>query len=432
MYSQCPECHARFRVTAAALRAANGTVRCGRCGSAFNALTWLSDDVPPPVSGEGIAPAAALDVGATGATAATELTYSAEDLDQAFLDSGDWSAADVSDAAAAASPGDGAPAYGAEPPVVVNDTEPVEDITLEGEKISIESLGDLGIELEDDEPEHDLDSTDEFAILEDVPESMYPGTDEDEPARVPAPITEAVIQPRSPAAPPAEAPTAPAAPAFDTPPKARSTRSFAGDANVPAPESMRADTMDDLRWRPQSVPAEPEAGRGGRAVAWGLGCAALALAFAAQLIHHDRQDLARDPRFGPTVTGLYERLGIPLSPDWDVGAFELRQWGNGGLPDATGRLTVRASLKNTAAFAQPHPVLRLEFDDRYGEAVASRDIRPAEYLKNSAEATRMLPPGASANVELVIVEPDSESVGYQLDVCLPESATVLRCARGPG
>ncbi|HET9693631.1 MAG TPA: MJ0042-type zinc finger domain-containing protein, partial [Steroidobacteraceae bacterium] len=46
MYSQCPECLTRFRVTAAALRAAQGTVRCGRCGSAFDALQRLTDTVP--------------------------------------------------------------------------------------------------------------------------------------------------------------------------------------------------------------------------------------------------------------------------------------------------------------------------------------------------------------------------------------------------
>ena len=46
MYTQCPDCQTRFRVTADALRAAHGTVRCGRCGSAFDALVRLSDTLP--------------------------------------------------------------------------------------------------------------------------------------------------------------------------------------------------------------------------------------------------------------------------------------------------------------------------------------------------------------------------------------------------
>src|SRR5829696_1117766 len=53
MYSQCPECQARFRVTAEVLRTAHGTVRCGRCGSAFDALARLTDSLsePPTVAG---------------------------------------------------------------------------------------------------------------------------------------------------------------------------------------------------------------------------------------------------------------------------------------------------------------------------------------------------------------------------------------------
>jgi len=53
MYTQCPECGTAFRVTAEVLRKAAGKVRCGGCGSAFNALDFLSEQKPvtpvPPV-----------------------------------------------------------------------------------------------------------------------------------------------------------------------------------------------------------------------------------------------------------------------------------------------------------------------------------------------------------------------------------------------
>jgi predicted Zn finger-like uncharacterized protein len=53
MYTQCPECGTAFRVTAEVLRQAAGKVRCGGCGSAFNALDFLSEQrpvapTPPP------------------------------------------------------------------------------------------------------------------------------------------------------------------------------------------------------------------------------------------------------------------------------------------------------------------------------------------------------------------------------------------------
>ena len=46
MYTQCPECSTAFRVTADVLRQAAGKVRCGGCGNAFNALAFLSEEMP--------------------------------------------------------------------------------------------------------------------------------------------------------------------------------------------------------------------------------------------------------------------------------------------------------------------------------------------------------------------------------------------------
>jgi len=46
MYTQCPDCEVAFKVTAEALKQAAGRVRCGGCGNAFNALSYLSENMP--------------------------------------------------------------------------------------------------------------------------------------------------------------------------------------------------------------------------------------------------------------------------------------------------------------------------------------------------------------------------------------------------
>ncbi len=46
MYTQCPECHVAFRVTANILQQAAGNVRCGNCSTAFSAITYLSETMP--------------------------------------------------------------------------------------------------------------------------------------------------------------------------------------------------------------------------------------------------------------------------------------------------------------------------------------------------------------------------------------------------
>lgn len=50
MYTQCPECDVAFRVSADVLKQAAGKVRCGGCGIAFNALSYLSEEMPVAVT----------------------------------------------------------------------------------------------------------------------------------------------------------------------------------------------------------------------------------------------------------------------------------------------------------------------------------------------------------------------------------------------
>ena len=117
--------------------------------------------------------------------------------------------------------------------------------------------------------------------------------------------------------------------------------------------------------------------------AWGVGALVLALLLTVQLAHHNRLQLARGATVGPALRAVYSSLGMPLPPNWNLAAFELRQWGaNESAPSSAGTMTVRASVKNGAAFAQPMPLLRLELEDRFGGTVARRDFQPAEYLKD--------------------------------------------------
>ncbi|MCM2312635.1 MAG: DUF3426 domain-containing protein [Steroidobacteraceae bacterium] len=403
-------------MTAAMLRAAHGTVRCGRCGSAFDALERLSDTIPPVTpESQPIALVAADLAAVPEPTAGGEYHFSAEDLERVFVEASDWRDPFRSSSAAPEAALEPADAGAEAPLVVVDEGTRFEDITLEGERIRIEAPPD------DAPPEHDLDSTDELEILRHVPESAYPD-DEDaiereiealaqqfqqEPAPEPATAAPAAVQPAEPA-----------------------------PATVPVPELARDQLpLAAQRWRRPIEESEPEPAERTStwgAVAWSLGGLVLAVVLAAQVIHHFRQDLVRHPLVGPPLRVAYERLGLDLLPNWDLAAFELRQWGNDAAAAAQGRMVVRASLTNRAAFAQPHPILRLELEDRFGATVATRDFEPADYLKNPSQGARLVAPGSSSEAELLLADPGIEAVGYRLDVCLRESASLLRCARGPG
>jgi predicted Zn finger-like uncharacterized protein len=499
MYSQCPECLTRFRVTAAALRVARGTVRCGRCGSAFDALPQLTDTLPDEHGFAAAAPALGLagtaapdSPAGSGDLPVAEFQFSADDIEQVFIDARDWQ----SRFGAAASPGDRAGRMGDDgaelaglllapsdsyttgvsqeggtergPNVWVHEPEAIEDITLEGERIQIEGIDDTDLDEEarlereiaaaldeqhqaeiaaasgthlriadEEEPmlasvdAHDLDSTDRFEILADPGVETPVEHDADE-SRAAAAAAAAAVATAAVAGPAIAAATttaaaSPASTVQDSPPAARWQRPWPAD---PAPEPAPDLDLDDNEHQQLAEDLAVAAGERRHSWAWGIGALLLALTLAAQWVHLHRQDLARDARLGPALRGVYSSLGMPLAPNWDLAAFEVRQWGaNEAPPSAGGTMTVRASLRNGASFAQPMPLLRLEFEDRFGATVARRDFEPREYLEDPAQATRQLAAGASTGAELEIVDAASDAVGYRLDVCMRNDDGAIHCAQ---
>jgi hypothetical protein len=80
--------------------------------------------------------------------------------------------------------------------------------------------------------------------------------------------------------------------------------------------------------------------------------------------------------FGAGIRALYGALGTPLPLPANLSAYQLRQWGVTGDPDANGTLRVRASILNTAAQLQPYPLLRVNLADRFGKSIGRRDFEP--------------------------------------------------------
>ena len=160
------------------------------------------------------------------------------------------------------------------------------------------------------------------------------------------------------------------------------------------------------------------------------GALVLALLLGAQLVHHYRTELAGVDALRGPLTSLYGRLGVPLVPHWDIGAYEVHQLG-AETPTA-GELTVRASVKNTAPRLQPLPLLRVTVQDRFGNAVAARDVPPASYVKSGTRARDYLSAGQRIDAEVAFVDPGQNAVGFEIDACLELTAGRVVCANDPG
>ena len=392
MYTQCPDCATIFRVTAEALRFAQGDVRCGVCATSFNALENLSE--------QPFRPAPASDTPSPDDSMTVEELPGNENIELS---------APVELAAVPDLPP-------AEPAEAGSDEEPDDEaraMEFHGSAADLDRLfvvEEAAGEPDDAEPAGDLDSTDEHPIL------VLDERDEDVEEEGESIVLE-TIGPI--AAPLSEAPHPP------TPAAASLTA-----PRILIPDEMRRRLAAEASARETAArefePAEASDGFLSQRWPWGAGVALLALLFVLQVLHSERNDLVRSPTWGAAVARTYDFFGLSVLAPTDLTAYELRQWGAASDPNEANRLMLRASIVNRASYAQPYPFLRLSLQDRFGGTLGMRDIAPADYLPG-AGGTGLLDPGQRADALIRIVDPGSEAVGFELDVCLPAQGGV-RCA----
>jgi predicted Zn finger-like uncharacterized protein len=152
----------------------------------------------------------------------------------------------------------------------------------------------------------------------------------------------------------------------------------------------------------------------------------LVLGLAAQAIHHWRNQLVMQPLWSAPLTRMYRALGMPLTPNWDVHAYDVRQLGATADPNGGSTIHVHVSLANHAPHAQPAPILRLTLLDRFGKRVAARDLKPADYLMPSQAA--LLQAGQRIEAQIAVADPGPDATSFELDACLIGAGSQLRCA----
>jgi len=427
MFTVCPKCALTLVVTAADLRVAQGYVRCGRCSSVFNALAQLSDEraaartaetapaepepEEPAPEPPAQAPAATGGAGEEDSVSEDALEFNPETTDAssvfvAVKPDPEWTAATgsfkslVAANQEPATPGPAAEGTG-------------EDFDLE-----------LDAALLSDIAQSEPGPAKPAAAPPARPERAAPPAREEPVPAAPAPAP----PPPSPPA-PRDGRKRPAGPAI-TPaaPPARSAAASAGASGsasepepLPASDDTDADAFETL-----VRPPEPQAAP--RPFLWTAGAVLLALVLVAQIINHQRDALATDPRFNRPLTALYAALGIPLAPRWDLHAYDVRQLGATVDQGSHGAITVRASIRNTGPKPQPLPLLRVTLQDRFGNRLASRDVQPRDYLPGSIPPTSLLARDQRIDAELAFVDPGASAVGFELDACLALAGGGIACA----
>ncbi len=368
MFTNCPACHMNLAVTAADLRIGQGYVRCGRCERVFNALLTLAEDLDGDQH-SGLA--------ATGTTTVPAL----EDPDAGVPDDDDVTDTPIPAAPRPDDESNWAMITPIHAPATHHDVHVVESqaagtfetIVLEGDGYlqTEEHVDELEVDMQLQELARQMDTHHAAAAQED------PGVEVD------IHPTEDIV--------------------METDPGSQEPELDA-DAAVGNP---RRD-----HW------------------AWSATAAVLTLALLAQFVHHSRQMLVAHPWFERPMQSLYGVFGVTLEPKWDLRAYDLRQLGSEELQGNAGRIELRATVHNRSLNSQPPPLIRVVLRDRFGNALSTTAVAPADYLQRAPPAR--MAPDQRLDAMLTLDDPTRQAVGFELDaVCLPGTDGRLHCSNDP-
>jgi predicted Zn finger-like uncharacterized protein len=383
MFTRCPSCNTVFHITAAELRAADGTVICGACDATFDALDSLSETRPAEV----VANEAADPADSEPGEALQELGEDARDEDE-FLE-------------------------------------------------EIESL--IGSEDLTEEAPRGTAFLEQGALPQQSPARVVPDdiTDEDLDDQIPDP--DSVFRVDDLPAGYLVSSTAPFVghavvaeqPAAETPPSSASGEAILSGGAVP-PQSAAAAYGQEAA-DPESAESMPgfvqEIRRGGPWLKVTATVVAM-LVLAGTWAHVQRGKLLREPAGEAVLGPIYGMLRIDAAPDWKPGEFRVLRSEAIANADYRGDLRVAVEFLNGATFAQPYPVIRIVLQDRFGQRLGMHDVGPEHYLDGYSSGAR-LAAGERMRTSVAVPDPGERADGFRVDLCLEMAARGLVCAPEP-
>ncbi|PKM31870.1 MAG: hypothetical protein CVV07_01825 [Gammaproteobacteria bacterium HGW-Gammaproteobacteria-11] len=152
---------------------------------------------------------------------------------------------------------------------------------------------------------------------------------------------------------------------------------------------------------------------------WGLLSLLAALALIAQLLAYNFTALSHHQSTRPLAERICLLTGCELPARVDINLIRSSNLVVRPHPEFPNALAVDVILYNRADFAQPFPVLRMRFSDLNGRELASKQVRPEEYLAGELAGVTLMPPQVPVHVGLNMLDPGPSAAGYTLDFLSP-------------
>jgi len=153
---------------------------------------------------------------------------------------------------------------------------------------------------------------------------------------------------------------------------------------------------------------------------WSAGILLLTTTLLIEYVWFNRDQFNHVPELQVLIEKLCQHVECKAITMRDPSKIELVSRNVYSHPNEKNALMVNVTMKNNADFAQPYPVMQIEFSDIRGGPVAARRFLPAEYLsaeaqQANAEQSRMMLPDASSSITMEIQDPGKQAMTYEFN-----------------
>jgi predicted Zn finger-like uncharacterized protein len=158
---------------------------------------------------------------------------------------------------------------------------------------------------------------------------------------------------------------------------------------------------------------------------WATGILLLTITLSAQYTWFNRNQLNQMPQVQVWLEKICQQFECKDISMRDPARIELISRNIYSHPNEKKALIINVTMKNNADFAQPYPVMQVEFSDVRGGTVAARRFRPAEYLTTPQSDTgqqasndwphSLFEPGSNMTFSMEIQDPGKQAMTYEFD-----------------
>lgn len=153
-------------------------------------------------------------------------------------------------------------------------------------------------------------------------------------------------------------------------------------------------------------------------VLWSIGILLLSATLCLEYIWFNRDQFSQITEFQVAIANICKQFECKNIALRDSSKLELITRNVYSHPNEKNALIVDVTMKNNAKFAQPFPVLQIDFSDIRGDTVAARRFLPNDYLPIEETQTKqplLLQPNTSANITLEILDPGKQAMTYEFN-----------------